>query len=85
MFRENEFGIFGKGAILLLLGLIAVSSAKNIYLGTAPTPIIFLTCVVGLLLFLLAKASVIISGHRISFGSGNMSILWETYTVLDIG
>ena len=75
MFRENEFSIFGKTAIYILLIIIAISSAFNIIKGVAPNPYFFLIVAIGFSLLLVAKISVLAEGVKFSFGTEKMSNL----------
>ena len=73
--NENEFSIVGKGATYILV-LMAFSSAFfNLYHGTVPSPPVFIVTIIGLVLFLVAKVSMISQGIKFSFGTGNMSTL----------
>jgi hypothetical protein len=59
MFRENELSLFGKSAIAILAGWIAVGAFANIFRGEVRHPAAFFIVFVGLVLFLVAKISVI--------------------------
>ena len=73
MYRENEFSNVGKVAVYLLIGCAMISALYNIYRGIVPNPFAFIVCIVGLLLFVIAKVSVISKGINFSFGTINMS------------
>ena len=75
MFRENEFSIFGKASIYILLVLIALASTSNIFHGIVPNPYLSAITLVGFLMFFVAKASVISKGIKFSFGTRNMTNL----------
>jgi uncharacterized membrane protein len=66
MFRENELSLFGKSVIALLIGWIAVDATVNIARGEVQHPAAFFVVLVGLVLFLVAKISVISRKKRVS-------------------
>jgi hypothetical protein len=73
MFKENELSIFSKGAIYLLVLIAACSALLNLYRGVVPSPSFFAMTVLGFILFILAKVSVISNGIKFSFGTSHMS------------
>jgi len=65
-----------------LLALAFISSAFNIVHGVVPNPSIFAVVLVGFILFLIAKFSVLSKGIKFSFGTGHMSpIMANIYRV----
>lgn len=73
MFKENEYSIFGKTVIVVIVALTACSALFNIYRGVVPSPYYFSISILGLVLFLIAKFPVISKGDRLSLGTAKMS------------
>ena len=73
MMRENEFSVFGKSAIVLLVALIVFTAIVNIARGEVQHPAAFFIVLVGLILFLFAKLSVISRKNLFSFGPSQMT------------
>ena len=73
MFKENEISIVGKTAVYILFVLAFCSVLFNIYRGYVPAPEFFIVTLVGLILFLIAKFSVISKGVLVSVGTTRMS------------
>ncbi len=73
MMRENELSLFGKVAIVLLVVWMTVGAALNIARGEVRHPVAFFVVLVGFILFLVAKLSVISRKKRISFGTSKMT------------
>ena len=73
MLRENELSLFGKSAIVLLVAWIAFGATVNIARSEVRHPAAFFVVIVGIVLFLVAKISVISRKKRVSFGPSHMT------------
>ncbi len=74
LMKENELGMFGRIAIVVFLIMPTSAVALvNIVGGGVRSPVAFLVVIVGCILFILAKLSVVLRKKWISFGSGLMS------------
>jgi hypothetical protein len=71
--RENELSLFGKSAIVVSVALMAVSAAVNLARGDVRHPVAFFIVLVGLVLFLVAKLSVISRRKWFSLGTSQMT------------
>jgi hypothetical protein len=76
--RENELSRFGKILILALLAGLAVSAGMNIVHGIVPHPATFGLTMVGFVLFVIAKLSVLRQRRWVSLGTRAMSDTMET-------
>ena len=70
--KENEFAILGKFSATVLIVIIALSALINILRGHVPHPEAFGLVILGFVLFLLAKLSVM-RKTLVSFGTGLMT------------
>jgi O-antigen/teichoic acid export membrane protein len=73
MMRENELGIVGKALVTGVVILLAFGSAIRLGRGEVSHPGSLWIVALGLVLFLIAKFSVIFRGNWISFGSRPMT------------
>jgi len=73
MICDEEFTPVGKGATVLLLVLLGLAAATNIFRGDVPHPNAFAVVLFGFGLFLVAKLSVVGWKKWISVGPGLMS------------
>lgn len=71
--QENRLSLFGKALVVICMTVLAVVAAANIWRGAAPHPGLFVIAIAGLLLFVVAKLSVIVRIRRVSFGTALMS------------
>ncbi len=71
--RENEFSIVGKTAVMIGFIWLSVAAAANVIQGNVPYPQAFAITLVGFVLFLCAKLSLLRQGRLVSFGPGLMS------------
>ena len=73
MQRCSAFSPVGKVASLILVAFLVVAAVINITRGEVPHPWSFVIVIVGFILFLAAKLSVILSRKWISFGTRLMT------------
>ena len=71
--KENELSRVGKFATVLIIIFAVISAISNIYHGHVKKPVAFWVVLLGLLLFTVAKLSVIRRKKMISFGSSLMT------------
>jgi hypothetical protein len=72
MMKENEFSWFGKSVTTLGIAALAIVALVNISRGEVPHPFAFGITVVGFVLFLAAKVSVLRRRKWITFGTDAM-------------
>jgi hypothetical protein len=72
-FRENELSLFGKSSTVLLIVLAAFAAIVNILRGEVQHPAAFFVVLIGFVLFIAAKLSVVSRGKWISFGTSQMT------------
>lgn len=80
--KEHELSWFGRGTAVLVLVYLGFSTLDHIAHGDPVHPFAFGTTLIGFVLFVIAKVSVIVRKRWISFGSGLMtSGMADTYRV----
>jgi hypothetical protein len=82
MMRENELSIVGKVPVSLIVVAVSVGAAIRLGRGEVRHPELLWIVALGLILFLVAKLSVILRGKWISFGSRPMTeAMGNTYRI----
>ena len=71
--KENQLSLVGKGLIVIFTAVLIAAALLNIWRGDASHPNFFVIAIVGFLLFLVAKLSVIARHRWVSFGTRFMS------------
>ena len=82
MMRENELSTVGKVLVTVIVFVISVSAAIRLMRGEVRHPESLWILALGLILFVIAKLSVILRGKWISFGSRPMTnAMGNTYRI----
>ena len=72
--KENKILWLGEAVLVIFLLIVLTAVAvTNIIRGNAPHPRMFLVVVMGLILFVIAKSSVLRQGNVFSIGTKHMS------------
>jgi hypothetical protein len=82
MMRENQLSIVGKVLVSLVVVAVSVGAAIRLGRGEVRHPELLWIVALGLIVFLVAKLSVILRGKWISFGSRLMTgVMGNTYRI----
>jgi len=71
--KENKISPVGRFLIYVVIGLAFISAIYNIVSGHVVRPMAFLIVLVGFVLFLISKLSVVLKKKFVSFGSKLMT------------
>lgn len=73
LMRESEFTLLSKILVVVMFGFVAGLAVFNIWHGQVRNPSAFIVTLLGLVLFVIAKLSVIRRKTLISFGTSSMT------------
>jgi hypothetical protein len=80
--RENEFTSLGKAVVTLWIAAMSAEALVHVWQREPQRPLAFSIAVVGFLLFLIAKLSVVARKQWVSFGAKLMSpAMGNTYRI----
>lgn len=71
--RENILSKPGRVVVTIALLFIGFFTIKNIVNFSVPNPLMFLISIVGFMLFLISKFSIIREGDFVTFGASKMT------------